>query len=67
MFDHEPSTKLRFRNDSECGGRVSSVSFAWKGYQMQFDDKFTVQIFRFKHIVTGIEHEPSKEEVLEQT
>ena len=35
--------------------------------QMQFDDKFTVQIFRFKHIVTGIEHEPSKEEVLEQT
>ena len=34
---------------------------------MQFDDKFTVQIFRFKHIVTGIEHEPSKEEVLEQT
>ena len=34
---------------------------------MQFDDKFTVQISRFKHIVTGIEHEPSKEEVLQQT
>ena len=28
VFDHEPSTKLRFGNDGECGGRVSLVSFA---------------------------------------